>query len=166
MMGVLSLLLTVFYLIKKQCSVYGALCFGFSFFIGLFLLELAVFIRCFGTSPTTAGFRFTFHQLLSSNEQGKVELLANILALIPFGLFLSEFLASAKRFSARRRLRLATLAGFGLSIGIECLQLLLGVGIFELTDLVMNTLGAFVGAGAALLFRRFLHALPRSNNDK
>ena len=39
-----------------------------------------------------------------------------------------------------------TLAGFGLSLTIECLQLLLHVGFFELTDLVMNTLGAFVGA--------------------
>ena len=41
--------------------------------------------------------------------------------------------------------RYSTLAGFGLSLCIECLQLLLRVGFFELTDLVMNTLGAFVG---------------------
>ena len=75
-----------------------------------------------------------------------MEMLANFAAFIPFGFFLSEFLASAKRFSAGRRLRLATLAGFGLSLCIECLQLLLRVGFFELTDLVMNTLGAFVGA--------------------
>ena len=39
-----------------------------------------------------------------------------------------------------------TLAGFGPSLTIECLQLLLHVGFFELTDLVMNTVGAFVGA--------------------
>ena len=38
------------------------------------------------------------------------------------------------------------MAGFGLSLCIECLQLLLRVGIFELTDLVMNTLGEFIGA--------------------
>ena len=40
------------------------------------------------------------------------------------------------------------MAGFGLSLSlcIESLQLLLRVGFFELTDLVMNTLGAFVGA--------------------
>ena len=75
-----------------------------------------------------------------------MEMLANFTAFIPFGLFLSEFLVSAKRFSAGRRLGLATLAGFGLSLCIECLQLLLRVGFFELTDLVMNTLGAFVGA--------------------
>ena len=39
-----------------------------------------------------------------------------------------------------------TLAGFGPSLTIESLQLLLHVGFFELTDLVMNTVGAFVGA--------------------
>jgi glycopeptide antibiotics resistance protein len=35
-----------------------------------------------------------------------------------------------------------------------------------LTDLVMNTLGAFVGAGVAALIRRFLHSLKRGRNDK
>ncbi|MBO6030457.1 MAG: VanZ family protein [Prevotella sp.] len=75
-----------------------------------------------------------------------MEMLANFTVFIPFGLFISEFHASAKRFSAGRRLGLATLAGFSLSLCIECLQLLLHVGFFELTDLVMNTVGAFVGA--------------------
>lgn len=56
------------------------------------------------------------------------------------------FLASGKRLRARRRLGLAALVGFELSLIIECLQLLLHVGFFELTDLVMNTVGAFVGA--------------------
>ena len=95
-----------------------------------------------------------------------MEMLANFTVFIPFGLFLSEFLASAKRFSAGRRLGLATLAGFGLSLCIECLQLLLHVGFFELTDLVMNTLGAFVRAGMAILFRRFLRSLTLGRNDK
>lgn len=47
-----------------------------------------------------------------------------------------------------------TLAGFGLSLTIECLQLLLHVGFFELTDLVMNTVGAFVGALVAVILRK------------
>ena len=51
------------------------------------------------------------------------------------------FPASGKRLRARRRLGLAALVGFGLSLTIECLQLLLHVGFFELTDLVMNTVG-------------------------
>ena len=87
-----------------------------------------------------------YHRLTHGGRARQMEMLANFTVFIPFGLFLSEFLASAKRLSAGRRLGLATLAGFGLSLCIECLQLLLRVGFFELTDLVMNTLGAFVGA--------------------
>ena len=66
------------------------------------------------------------------------------------------FLASGKRLRARRRLGLAALVGFGLFLTIECLQLLLHVGFFELTDLVMNTLGAFVGAGVSVVISRVL----------
>lgn len=79
--------------------------------------------------------------------------------MLHFCFFLFEFPASAQRFSAERRLGLATLAGLGLSLCIECLQRLLHVGFFELTDLVMNTLGAFVGARVTVVNRRFLHSL-------
>ena len=44
-----------------------------------------------------------------------------------------------------RRVGLVTLAAFGLSLCIECLQLVLHVGFFEVTDLVMNTVGGGVG---------------------
>jgi len=63
------------------------------------------------------------------------------------------FLASGKRLRARRRLGLAALVGFELSLIIECLQLLLHVDFFELTNLVMNTVGAFVGAGVSGVIR-------------
>ena len=39
-----------------------------------------------------------------------------------------------------------TLAAFGLSLCMECLQLVLRVGFFELTDLALNTVGGGVGA--------------------
>ena len=42
-----------------------------------------------------------------------------------------------------------TLAAFGLSLCIECLQLVLHVGFFEVTDLVMNTVGGGVGGVVA-----------------
>ena len=129
---------------------------GLAAFACMLLLDTAVVIRYCGNFPHASGVNLDlFHEGGLLN----VESLSNIAVFIPFGLFLSEFLASAKRFSAGRRLGLATLAGFGLSLCIECLQLLLRVGFFELTDLVMNTLGAFVGAGVAVLIRRFLHSL-------
>ena len=146
--GVLSMALTVILLIRKKRSEYGAIALGITFFFGMVLLDTAVLIRWCGGENHVAriSLESEYYRFSQGGKIRLVEMLANIAAFIPFGLFLSEFLASAKRFSAGRRLGLATLAGFGLSLCIECLQLLLRVGFFELTDLVMNTLGAFVGA--------------------
>ena len=83
-------------------------------------------------------------------------MLFNIVVFVPFGFFFSEFISSTTRLSAWRRLGYATLASFGLSLCLECLQLFLRVGFFELTDLVLNTAGGFIGAGLALLGRKVL----------
>lgn len=164
--GALSLTLTIFLAGRKNCSVYGAIALGITVFSSLFLLDTAVVIRYFGMMGHESGYNLAFDfARLFRHGSGSAEMLTNLAAFIPFGLFLSEFLASAKRFSAGRRLGLATLVGFGLSLCIECLQLLLRVGFFELTDLVMNTLGAFVGAGVAVLIRRFLYSLTLGRND-
>lgn len=63
------------------------------------------------------------------------------LFLSKYVFFLSAFLVSAMRFCGLRRILLSILAALGLSFCIECLQLVLKVGFFELTDLVMNTVG-------------------------
>ncbi len=143
--------LTVLLFARKKNSLYVATMIGLAAFACMFLLDTAVVIRYCGIFPHASGVNL---DLFHGGGLLTVESLANIAAFIPFGLFLSEFLASAKRFSTGRRLGLATLAGFGLSLCIECLQLLLRVGFFELTDLVMNTLGAFVGAGVSSVGRK------------
>ena len=51
------------------------------------------------------------------------------------------------RFELNWRIGWATLSGFGLSLCIEFLQLMFRLGFFELTDLVLNTVGTFLGAG-------------------
>lgn len=52
------------------------------------------------------------------------------------------------------KLRQAALAGFGLSLLVESLQFLLGSGVTELDDLILNTLGALLGYAAGCLLRR------------
>ena len=149
---------------------YGAVCLVMTAFFGLFLLDTAVLIRWGDGISHATGFSLAeeYHRLVHVSAARWTEMLANVAVFFPFGLFLSEFLASAKRFSAERRLWLATLAGFSLSLCIECFQLLLRVGFFELTDLVMNTLGTLIGAGVAVLIRRLLHspAFGRKDNKK
>lgn len=162
MMGVVSLALTVILLIRKKCSVYGAIALGLTVFMGLFLLDTAVVSRFLGVILHGYGYTLSFHRLSHITKDGLIELIANIVVFVPFGFFLSEFLASTKSFSAGRRLGLVTLAGFGLSLTIECLQLLLHVGFFELTDLVMNTVGAFVGAGVSVGVRSLWNRTQKS----
>lgn len=154
-MGVLAL--TVFLLAWKQTSVYGAFMIGLVVFNGVFLVDATVFLRLIDILPHGFGysFRVGFDRLFYGSVYSQTEALSNITAFIPFGFSLSEFFASAKRFSARRRIGLVTMAGFALSLCIECLQLVLRVGFLELTDLVMNTLGGGIGASLAVLGRTF-----------
>ncbi len=46
------------------------------------------------------------------------------------------------------------LAGFCLSLFIETMQFVLGCGVSELDDLILNTLGAVIGYGLAALTRK------------
>lgn len=153
--GAIAFFITLLLVIRRKLSLYGSIVFGVTAFVGLFLLEEAVVIRYCDIFHHGSGYSIKtgFIRLFHGNENGLAEIVSNIIAFIPFGLLLSEFLASAKRFSARSRLGFTILAGFGLSLCIECLQLVLRVGFFELMDLVMNTLGAFIGATLAMIAR-------------
>ncbi len=148
-MGMLSLALTVILLIRKKCSVYGAIALGLAVFMGLFLLDTAVGIRYLGIMSHSTGHNLTldFSRMFRKSGRGPVETLSNIAVFVPFGFFLGEWLASSNRTGPWRRIGLVTLAAFGLSLCIECLQLVLKVGFFEVTDLVMNGVGGGVGGG-------------------
>lgn len=149
-MVVVSLALTVILLIRKKCSLYGAIALGLTVFMGLFLLDAAVVIRYLGITPHGSGHNLTleFSRLFRKSGQGPSEMVSNLVVFVPFGFFLAEFLASLNRTvtGSWRRVGWVVLAAFGLSLCIECLQLILKVGFFEVTDLGMNTVGGFVGA--------------------
>ena len=74
------------------------------------------------------------------------EMLANVAVFVPFGFFLSEFLSTTRRYSAWCQIGPVALAAFVLSLCIESLQLIFRLGVFEITDLLLNTLGGVVGA--------------------
>ena len=159
-MGAVSLALTVILLIRKKCPVYGAVAMGLTVFMGLFVLDAAVVIRYLGITPHTSGCNLTLDlsRLFRKTGQGPAESISNVAVFVPFGFFLAEFLASTKRLDSWRRIGWVVLAAFCLSLCIECLQLLLKVGYFEVTDLGMNTLGgligALMGAGVRMLSKR------------
>ena len=160
-MGIVTIM--IFLLFRKKYSLSGAGALGVSVFISLFILYTAVLMRYFGIMPHKFGVSYDvgFDRLFNGSRQVQVGTLCNIAVFIPFGFFGAEFLVSTKRFGGWRRIGLATLAGFALSLCIEILQLVLRVGFFEVTDLVMNTVGAFVGASLSAVGRKVLGLFPQ-----
>ncbi len=75
--------------------------------------------------------------------------LLNILLFIPFGILAYPIFRSYKRVL---RILVVTMAGALTSLGIECIQLVTGRGMFEISDLVTNTAGSFIGVVMAAVF--------------
>ena len=65
----------------------------------------------------------------------------NILLFVPFGYLLPLLWKRADRWWR------VVLCGFVLSLGIELIQLVTHLGMFDLDDLMNNSLGAFLGRG-------------------
>ena len=63
----------------------------------------------------------------------------NILLFIPFGLFLPL------KFNKIDRLLIATLIGLSVSIMIECIQLTMPNRTTDINDVILNTLGTYIG---------------------
>lgn len=72
-------------------------------------------------------------------EYKQDNLLGNLLGFVPIG-FLLPLLMPLFRKGVY-----VLLAGFFLSLGFEMTQLVLGLGIFDVDDLILNTAGCFLG---------------------
>ena len=81
---------------------------------------------------------FQYRELLGTRVV-LVNIVGNVVAFVPFGIFLP--LLSCRM----RNLFLVLLATFGFSVVIEALQLIYKVGTFDVDDLFLNTLGGAVG---------------------
>ncbi|MBP3815313.1 MAG: VanZ family protein [Firmicutes bacterium] len=68
----------------------------------------------------------------------------NMFWFVPFGFYQ----AACKR----KPILITVLMGFGLSLFIETMQFILGTGVSEIDDLILNTFGCFIGSITALPF--------------
>lgn len=68
-----------------------------------------------------------------------LNLIGNIIMFMPLG-----FLLDALSTGAANKIRVITIAFF-FSLGIELLQLVLMIGVYDADDIVLNTLGAWLG---------------------
>lgn len=68
------------------------------------------------------------------------EMVENVIVFIPLGLL---FGVSGKTISFWRKLGIIS----ALSLGVEIIQFIFGIGVTDITDLITNTLGGFIGLG-------------------
>lgn len=128
---------------------------GFFFLYLIIVLRITVFRSGFGTHPLFAdGFvnltLFEDYLPLIRERHWYLFLylfVGNIIWFIPFGMYL-EYTGQQKK--GWRIL----LCGFLFSLTIESLQFVFGTGYSELDDLILNTLGAGIGAAAVKAVRR------------
>ena len=85
----------------------------------------------------------------------------NVASFLPFGLLLALLVRKEPLIPTRSLVVLVTLAGFGLSMGIELIQVALPARHSSLTDVVFNAAGALLGVLCALLWlQRSCQAKP------
>ena len=137
---------------RKKVSNYGGVLMGLVVFYVLFLLEALVVNRLGRPISFDPALNLSdeYQRLVNGNQAFWIYLFFNVVAFIPFGFLLSE------AFSARGKKRnwsITVLVTLGLSLLVESLQWILQVGFFEVTDLLLNTLGGAIGAGVALGMR-------------
>lgn len=142
---------SVFLLVRKGVDVYGAVVIGLTVLLGIFLLDALAWKRMGEEAIRPTGFDLDaeYQRIIRGSVEERLLLLFNFLVFVPFGVLVAESLLSMKLWDSRRCLQCGLLIAFGLSFCIEIQQLVFHVGVFELTDLVLNTLGA--GAGLCLV---------------
>ena len=122
-------------------------------FTALFLLYLAALLTITVVRPWRAGYRFLGGSFNTKLLVGYLPILrtsppyflylfgGNIAWFVPLGFW--------PVFVKRRPIARVVLYGFLLSLFIETMQFVLGTGVSEIDDLLLNTLGSAVGGLAA-----------------
>lgn len=78
-----------------------------------------------------------------------LNLVGNVVAFVPFGLFLPVLI---KRDAGYLQVAFFTML---LSLIIECIQLVSKVGSFDVDDIILNTLGGIIGGVLCYLYRKY-----------
>lgn len=141
-----------------------------SIYRGLFIIYLIgmayllFFSERYGRTSQSQGYRYNlvlFHEIkryvsyydIIGTEGMVLNLIGNVIAFMPFGFGLSLF----KR--GKIGIFLAFFLSFAFSFCIESIQLLYKIGIFDVDDLLLNTIGGVLG----YLVYRFIKALKRGS---
>lgn len=98
-----------------------------------------------------------FHSFIEAKEQPELyrSMLMNVFLFVPLGLSFPYILPD--RWGVAAHMVFAVLAGGCLSAVVEAVQYRYGLGRCEVDDVIMNTLGALLGAQAYMTGNRFAH---------
>lgn len=120
-----------------------------------FIFEKRLFMVCFFSKRdiNVIPFKTIYHYitLLSVDDlklriQAKINFLGNIGLFLPLGVFLS-FSRNSKQTIIRVLL---------FSLVAEIIQLMLNLGTFDIDDIILNTIGGFIGAVGMMLLTRLI----------
>ena len=107
----------------------------------IFILNMTLLFRETGDSQGEFTLFWSYRQFFSNHYYG-TEILQNIWLFVPLGAIIR----------ALTRKKIFLLAPFVLSVVIELIQLVFGLGLFEFDDIISNTLGGLLGYLIAWLF--------------
>ena len=142
------------FVLKKKMNLKKVILYVFSFCYALVLIggtllnRSSVYGSAEGVLPLFYSYKEAWNSFLISDW---ALLILNICLFIPFGILLP---CINKRF---KKWFPVVLVGFVLTLGIECVQYIFHLGIFELDDLFNNTLGVMIGYGIYAIIEAILH---------
>lgn len=165
LMAAISLILSLILLKHNNRSVFGYIALCFTIMVGLFLLDALVLNRMDNKRHQFSGLNLDAEliRLIHGTKDNRMSMVFNVIAFVPFGLFLSLFLIEINRVSFKRCLFFVASITFGLSLCIETLQVVFRIGFFELTDLILNTSGSVIGALLTLIVGNMMRAFQNAN---
>lgn len=123
--------------------------------LSIIYLSMVFIITIFEREPgSRTGISLTLFETLGS-PRANAYVIENILLFIPFGFFIPTL------WKCKRRLSVCLFTGFCFSLAIEIIQLLTERGHFQIDDILMNTIGAGIGAIASMLRLHWEHDSAR-----
>jgi glycopeptide antibiotics resistance protein len=93
------------------------------------------------------------------NATAEYNLLGNLIGFVPFGILLPLF------WPWFRHGVIMLLSGFFLSLGFETTQLLTGLGVWDVDDLLLNTAGTVIGYILFFVGRKLVKLFSRRTTD-
>lgn len=142
-------------LLRRRKTLYSHVTLAITLFLALFLLDCLVINRFSNINQQYSGLDLNA-ELNRLTHIDWVFVFFNVLLFFPFGFFLSEFFTEVMLVNPVNCLLKVSITAICFSLLLEILQYTFHIGFFELSDILLNTVGAIIGALLALSGRKLI----------